>query len=1013
MHLGTALFALSSALGTSVSFTAWGPQDPRPDEKRGDGLWDAARDVIEKRCLGCHGGERVKSGLRFSDFETFRRGGNRGPVVNTTTPDSSRLLEVIGYENPELAMPPGGQLQAHEIDALQRWVLGGAPWPEDPLSGQLANPALFQQEQHSPNAFDDARDWWAYLPLVPPEVPSVANAHWSQHPIDAFIESRRQRENIQAAEPASPETLLRRATYDLLGLPPTIEQQDAFATRIAAIGLDAAWNELVERLLESPHYGEHWGRHWLDLVRYADTNGYERDGTKRNAWRYRDWVIRSLNADKPYDRFTIEQLAGDELALADQAKHDNEGLTEEQAEAILGTGYFRLGVWDDEPSDPKQALADELADIVDTTGQVFLGTTVGCARCHDHKADPIRQSDYYALTAFFNNLKSYGGGAFGQHLGAGMHRDLADAAGQGVLGPEARDEYVRELDEALLGYAERLDIALPSDTPTQERVLVADARQADTATGSATWKYLEGESPLGWHTPGFDDSEWVEGHGGFGTAFTPGSKVGTEWKSKRIQLRTRFRLTEIPAHVALSFHHDEDVSIYLNGQEILARGGHRSDYTEIQLDGEARQHLVVGSNLLAVVCRQTGGGQFIDVGLRVGLSQKPKADWLQELQKKIRAQPDHPDAGAVRALAGRRERAYASPSTTPYPALIAAEYGVEAPQQHILLRGSVHAPADPVEANVPLVFRASSPTDFSATETLESSTGRRLAFARWLFDEGKFLTARVMANRLWQFHFGRGLCASPGDFGRLGVEPTHPLLLDHLAAQLIDRKWSLKAMHRYLMASRTYRMSSVGSQTAHTLDPRNNLYWRFDPQRLTAEQYRDGVLATNASLNKELFGPSVFPTLAREVLATASRPHDAWRYSPPEQEVRRSIYVFVKRSLRPPLLESLDQPDPDLPCPARFQTNVPTQALITMNGAFVNQNAERLAERLLQTDPDLEQAIALGIRLALGRRPEPDELARNVTFVNELRHRHDQTTNAALAVFCLNLYNRNEFLWLD
>jgi len=998
----TSPLLLLALIGAPVALPCAGPEPPR------DELWTKARDVLEARCLTCHGGERVKNGLRFSNAETFRRGGDRGAVFDADHPEKSRLLEVIEYRNPELAMPPDGRLPDGEVEALRQWILGGAPWPEDPLSGQLSNPELFPEESHQ--ASSDDRDWWAYRPLVAPTIPAVAEERWSRHAIDAFLEARRRSEGLAPAGPATPTTLLRRATYNLLGLPPTPSQQERFQARIEAVGLDRAWGELVDELLASPHHGEHWARHWLDLVRYADTNGYERDGTKRNSWRYRDWVVRSLNADKPYDRFATEQLAGDELALLEHGGGD--GLSDEQAEAMLATGYLRLGVWDDEPSDRKQALADELADIIDTTGQVFLATTVGCARCHDHKADPIRQADYFALTALFNNLKSYGGGAFGQHLGGGMTRDLSDAEGPFVLTPEERDERVRVIDAALLELARSFDVELPRDEVVEEHVLVADGRSEG---GAATWRYLLGEAPEGWHTQGFDDSGWSEGLGGFGVEETSGAIVGTVWDGHRIQIRTRFRLAEIPEHLVLSFHHDDDVSIYLNGQEIQNRKGSRPDYDEVELDEGARSNLVVGSNSLAVVCVQHGGAQFVDVGLRTGHLKIEAEDWMGELRDKARSHPERPEAHEVRRLNARRERLYKSPSTHAYAALVASEYGEEAPEQRVHLRGSAHAQGDPVEPDVPLVFRSGEGSSGFAERapSLPNSTGRRLAFARWLFDEGSFLTARVMANRLWQFHFGRGICATPGDFGRLGVEPTHPELLDHLATKLIENGWSLKAMHRYLMSSHSYRMSSVGNEAARNEDPRNLLYWRFEPRRLTAEEYRDSVLAVNGTLNPDLFGPSVFPALAPEVLATASRPHSAWGYSPPEQEVRRSLYIFVKRSLRHPVLASLDQPDPDLPCPARFPTNVPTQALITMNGTFTHENAESFARDLMVEHEGDKDLLLAAVRQALGREPDDDELQRSLAFLTSTRSEYDLDDEQALTLFCLGLYNRNEFLWLD
>lgn len=571
------------ALGGAAVFGAPAPTVPRMDAppSTGDDVrWAEVRDVIEARCLECHGGERVKSGLRFANAETFAAGGDRGPVVvgraggAGTDFGGSRLLEVIRYGNPELAMPPSGELPLAERSLLERWVLAGAPWPEGP-EGQLADPAAFAESAHPD---DDGSEWWAYLPLVRPEVPRPRDVAWSEHPVDAFVAARREAAGLEAASPASPLQLLRRATFDLTGLPPSPEDQADFLEAIDARGFETAWSALLDRLLASPHYGEHQGRRWLDLVRYAETNGYERDATKTNIWRYRDWVIRSLNADKPYDRFVVEQLAGDELFPGEP-----DALSAEQAEALLATGYYRLGVWDDEPADRVQARADELADIVDTTGQVFLGTTMGCARCHDHKADPIRHRDYYAFTALFNNVRGYGGDEFSQALGGGMTRAVADRPGVGVFSPAERDARLARLDEELAALGARLGVASEDDERAPEVSLVADAR----SEAPATWRHTFDEPGDGWSASAFDDSAWLEGGGGFGTEGTPGARVGTRWDSEHVFLRTQFRLVDIPAAVALSIHHDEDVAVFLNGQLVFEASGYLTGYTEWQLDRES------------------------------------------------------------------------------------------------------------------------------------------------------------------------------------------------------------------------------------------------------------------------------------------------------------------------------------------------------------------------------------------------------------------------------------------
>ncbi len=963
--------------------------------------WAEVRTILEQRCLECHGRDRVKSEFRLATAETFRRGGARGPVVDAQNPERSRLLEVISYRDPDLAMPPTRQLPEAERATLRAWVLGGAPWPEDE-PGRLADPHAFTEDHGAKD--QNPRDWWAYRPLSADDPADRSEPH----AIDRFLGRERDRRGLGVTAQADPVVLLRRATYDLTGLPPSREESDAFHAAIARDGFDAAWATLVDRLLESPRYGEHWARHWLDLVRFAETNGYERDGTKKNIWRYRDWVIRALNEDMPYDRFALEQLAGDEIAEHAPELLDHGVLG---SGPLIATGYYRLPVWDDEPADRKQALADELADVVDTTAQVFLASSVGCARCHDHKADPISQKDYFAFTALFNNVVSYGGDGFGQARGGGMVRNLADEPRHDQIPVAERNRRVAAIDKQLEPFLAALRGAVDASKDPDSITLVADARDEN----SPNWKYKQGGAPNRWPSPGFDDSKWKSARGGFGTKGTPGAIVNQLWRGRRINLRTRFALTKIPKSLVLTFYHDEDIEVFLNGTPVFSRKHYRVDYTEVQLPQAAVDALVVGSNVVAVSCRQTGGGQYVDVGLRTG--------WLDdEIAARVRLGVEgerwigDERAAEARALLAKRDHTRNLPVPNAYPALTARERGRTAKPQHVMLRGSAHALGDVVDASVPVVLCS---TDGAPEPSVPepaadaTSTGRRLAFARWLAADGAAVSSRVMANRLWQFHFGRGLCRTPGDFGRFGEKPTHPELLDHLAQAFIDRAWSLKAMHRYLMTSAAYRMASTGRDDGLAKDPRNDAYWRFDPRRLSAEEFRDSVLAVSGELNNKLYGPSVYPPLPQEVRATASRPGAAWGNSAPQDAARRSVYVFVKRSLRMPLFEALDQPDPDLPCSERFETNVPTQALMTMNGEFVRDQAASFAASLAEATDSRRDRIRLGVERALGRTCSEGDIARHDAFMARLRTEHSMDERAALSLFCLALFNLNEFLWLD
>ncbi|MEM9379061.1 MAG: DUF1553 domain-containing protein, partial [Planctomycetota bacterium] len=715
------------------------------------------------------------------------------------------------------------------------------------------------------------------------------------------------------------------------------------------------------------------------------------------------WVVRAFDRDLPYDRFIALQLAGDELALAlDDPR--------ERDQAILATGFFRLGVWDDEPADREQAAADGRADVVDTLSQVVMATTMGCARCHDHKADPITQAEYFELSAHVRGVRPYGGATEAQ---------LLDVTREGVRSVAERDADLAEVHRAISDEAHTLglDAPAPSDGERDVRTLVADARASKTK-----WRHRFGEPVDGWATPGFDDGSWEEGDAGFGRRGTPGSLVRTDWHTDRIQIRTTFRLESIPDALRLSLHHDDDVQVFLNGQLVLERGGYLVDYGSFQLPREARAALVVGRNVLAIDCTQDFGGQYLDAGLDTAWDPTAEGGSIAlleaELARRSGGAEDDPTLERARALLARRIVLLAEVVDEPFPAQAVREVGPEPPVQRVHLRGSVHAPGDEVGPGVPAAWRKGSAAEAAYGPPHRgangaATSGRRAALAAWLFDGGAHLAARVEANRTWQFLFGRGLCRSVGDFGRLGEEPTHPALLDHLAAELVARSWSRKSLQRYLMESLAYRRATVGSDAALAADPRNDLLWRFDPRRLTAEEYRDAVLAASGELSRARFGPSVYPPLPEEVLATSSRPGAAWGKARGDDAVRRSLYVHVKRSLREPLLAALDQPDPDLPCPERFPTNVPTQALLTLNGDFAQERAAAFAASLSAEHAGRRERVASGIERAFGRRAQADEIDRALALLERFEGEIGLDETRALELFTLGLLNRNEFSWLD
>jgi hypothetical protein len=783
------------------------------------------RPILQANCVSCHGGQKVRSGLRLTSREALLKGGDRGPAVSPDKPGESLLLRAVGHAE-GLKMPPKGKLPQAQIDSLTRWVKLGAPWPERAAAGTRPGP---------PPVDAKAREFWSFRPVARPKVPAVKDAGWVRTPVDAFVLARLEAAGLRPAPPAGKAALLRRLTYDLTGLPPTPEEVNAFLADDAP----DAYEKVVDRLLASPHYGEHWARHWLDLVRYAETNGYEFDADKPNAWRYRDYVIRSFNDDKPYDRFVKEQLAGDEL----------EPVT---TDGIIATGYYRLAPVDGGAPDRLQALYDGLDDIVATTGQAFLGLTVNCARCHDHKSDPFPQKDYYRLLAFFHNISPR---RSQRPITLEVDRDVRSAA------------------------------------VAQYRQQVADLKKA----------IQEFEAALVPHLTGGEIDDF-----------------------KNPDYRVDIARKHVPEHVP-----QQDFEYYSDRARQLAR-----------------------------------------------LERRPPAALAQ--------------------------------------ALCVSENGRTPPETFILLRGSPRSRGDKVGPGFPSVLADKEPV-LPAPSAGATTSGRRKALADWVASPQSPLTARVLVNRVWQYHFGRGIVRSSSDFGYRGTPPTHPELLDWLASEFVGGGWGLKPLHRLIVTSSAYRMSSRPDVAALAKDPENDLFWRFDLRRLSAEEVRDSVLAVSGNLNKaKMGGPSVYPRVSAEVLAGQSRPGSGWRPSAPDEQARRSVYVHVKRSLTVPILGAFDAADPDASCPVRYATTQPAQALAMLNGDFLNEQARVFAADLLKEAGDEPAAqVRLALRRATQREPTGKEVTRGVDFLARMRDRHGLTAAEALRSFCLVALNLNEFIYLE
>lgn len=947
------------------------------------------RPILQANCVRCHGGVDGNGKVKIrSEFQIISRlgittGGALGPAFDEAKPEDSLLLHMISYKDEEHEMPPSGKLQDPEIATLTKWVKMGLPWtPED--ADKLHHIEEKGAEVTEINEF--TKSYWSYKPLKRPAVPEVDSPEWQEHPIDAFVYAKLKEKGLSPNAEASAPVLIRRAYHNITGLPPTPDEL-AVETREFS---KSSWRGLVDRLLDSPHYGEKWARHWLDIVRYAESNGFERDSKKDFIWRYRDYVINALNADIPYDQFIREQLAGDEM---DEVTRDS----------LIATGYHRLMQWDDEPADRPQHVYDVLDDNVRITSEGFLGMTLGCARCHDHKGDPISQKDYYSFMAFFHGVTQ---------MDKGRVIESIDVA----LPSEARKKRSRELKERQEKLAKQI---LDLETKAKDKLAALVPNEALAGTNAVaphliatsrdqpqSWHYTVANPGDGWSEVGFRPKDWKEGLAPFGR----NKKAKTKWKSKDIWLQKTFGLTTLPSSLTLHIRFDKRVEVYLNGQLVYEASEPVNDYKRVVLGDEAVAALQTGRNVVAVHVSQVQGGRFIDLGLEASFGGDQLAKLIKKHEKKVF---NEEEVRHYRDWRHQLERVRRDASENGMRAMIVQEHGTTAKPMYVHRRGSVHAPGEEVPPAFPSIFGGKVP-HIPEPGPYAKSTGRRKVLADWIASDDNPRTSRVMMNRLWQHHFGRGICPSPSDFGFLGEEATHPELLDWLACEFVERGWSLKEMHRLIMSSKTYQMSSKGNEIALNEDPQNLWFWRFGMRRLSAEEIRDGMLAVTGRLNPKKGGPSFFPTLPPEVLATSSTGAGKWGKSSPEEEARRSIYITIKRSLKPPELTDFDFADTDAPCSERFVTTVPIQALAMLNSKSVNDHAKHLADRLRnEVKTGVRDQVARGLSLVTCRPAQKDEIDHCVGMIETFEKHHGLSEADALDRFCLLALNLNEFVYLD
>ncbi|TWT60704.1 DUF1549 domain-containing protein [Rubinisphaera italica] len=778
-----------SLMNSPISNVVWG--DEQPTSLQIQFFEKHVRPLLIEQCYKCHSEKMTKGGLRVDSRSALQLGGESGPAIEPGKPDASLLIEAVRYESYE--MPPSQKLSEEQIAVLNKWIEMGAPWPGDHGDAELrpVGPTFTQEELN----------WWAFQPVTDPAPPTqLANEEWCHNEIDQFIGAKLDEQQLVPAPEADRAVLLRRLYFDLIGLPPTPEEVRAYEQDTNP----QAYENVVDQLLSRPEYGERWARHWLDLVRYAESDGYRADNFRPQAWRYRDYVIESFNTDKPYDRFVQEQLAGDELFPDDPA-------------ALIATGFLRHGIFEYNVPDIRGQWDQILNEVTDVTGDVFFGLGFQCARCHDHKFDPILQKDYFRLRAFFEATLP-------------------------------RDDVIAATPEDKAKYAAQLAVYQENTREVQ--------KQIDTLL----------EKPL------------------------------------------------LEVFEATIKRYPDDL------KEVIRKSPEERTAHEQQLF------------------------QFAN---RLILHEQARVDGRVKGEKKDEL------------LALRRELAKFDklrPKDLPLPMII-SDVGDAAPPTIIPKKKVQVAPGFPtiMEPDEPAI---------SPPENIPNTTGRRAELASWLTETDNPLTTRNIVNRVWQYHFGRGLAANSSDFGQLGGTPTHPQLLDWLTSRFLDGGWQMKSLHRLIVTSATYRQSASHPQLMEfqQKDPTNRWYWRGDVRRLDAEQIRDSIFAVTGHLQSAGGGPSV----------PADRP-------------RRSIYTRVMRNSHDPLMQVFDLPQFITSSSNRDSTTTPVQSLMLINSQVMLAHATTLAERVhaqSSNDDDAQLSLEKLWWIVFGREPSADELDQAKLFLD-------------------------------
>jgi len=1026
-RLTVTIFVLSVAI---VATSARPQSDtPAPPGSGSSYFEQKVAPLLARQCLECHTTTNREGGLDLSQKRSAMEGGESGPAITPKNSDQSLLWEHVSAGTMPKDRPP---LTGDEKAVLKEWINAGADWTIDTIDTFAYS---------SPNRA--GYDWWSLQPVRKPGRPAVRMTSWPLGDIDYFVLARLEAAGLQPAGPADRRTLIRRLYFDLIGLPPEPDAVDRFISDKSP----DAYDNLVSELLDSPHYGERWARHWLDVVRFGESQGFERNRIRENAWRYRDWVIGSLNRDLRYDEFVRQQIAGDVLYPGD-------------LDALLATGYHVCGTWDQvahlEGSAVMKSTArqDHMEDLVATLGQAFMGLTVNCARCHDHKFDPISQVDYFSIAALLGGVTQQPDerrdikASRDRQLQSQLETELAEITKQiEAFQVEARKNFKANHQiataagespaskpiEGLLAIIEvpttgavklnnliqsgmRLElvagdrIPFATSNPPQELVKAIQSTGEFTIEIWLTPGKLQQAGPARMVTLSKDSAQRNFTLGQDGDRFDFRLRTTKTDGNGLPSLATPSVLKAGKMHVVITFNAGGSLRIFVDAKQVA----------EKKYDGDLSSwdsgfRLAIGNELTSdrhwegQLHRLAFYSKALDAAQVVHNFKNPSSGFDSiEAWENVLASLSPTLQQRYATATGRVAKIRSELDQVRFEGVAHVVVPQQPPVYHVLARGDIHQPGDvAVPKGLAAIVRSAGLKDNFGLSPDAPEAMRRQALAIWLSDPRHPLTSRVMVNRVWHYHFGTGIVDTPSDFGYAGGLPSHPELLDHLAATFIEQGWSLKGLHRMIVTSATYRQASqVVNAKAEAIDSDNRLLWRFNARQLEGEAVRDAALAVSGSLNRSLGGPSY-----RDVNVKLNQNHE---FTDPTNEFspttcRRTIYRLWARSGNHPLLQSLDCPDPSVMMPNRPGTITPLQALSMMNNVFVEKCAESFAQRIEHKvgNDSVQPSINLAYELAFGRQPTERETMLATSFIKT------HGMKAGLKQLCLVLLNTNEFIFIN